>query len=105
MCMLCDYDDMEGVQRYPYIWQSNNFRKAGFILHARVYARIRRLSGQLFILLSTVAPSAYARIRRLSPTKFKLVLDYDDMEGVQRYPYIWQSNNFRKGDIPGDMPY
>ena len=34
-----------------------------------------------------------------------MLCDYDDMEGVQRYPYIWQSNNFRKGDIPGDMPY
>ena len=47
--------------------------KAGFILHARVYVRIRRLSAQLFILLSPVAPSAYARIRRLSPSKFKHV--------------------------------
>ena len=35
--------------------------------------RIRRLSAQLFILLSPVAPSAYARIRRLSPSKFKHV--------------------------------
>ena len=41
--------------------------------YARVYARIRRLSAQLFILLSPVAPSAYARIRRLSPSKFKHV--------------------------------
>ena len=43
--------------------------QAGFILHAR----IRRLSAQLFILLSPVAPSAYARIRRLSPLEFKHV--------------------------------
>ena len=42
-------------------------------VYARVYARIRRLSAQLFILLSPVAPSAYARIRRLSPSKFKHV--------------------------------
>ena len=41
--------------------------------YTRVYARIRRLSAQLFILLSPVAPSAYARIRRLSPSKFKHV--------------------------------
>ena len=36
-------------------------------------ARIRRLSAQLFILQSPVAPSAYARIRWLSPSKFKHV--------------------------------
>ena len=41
--------------------------------YARVYARIRRLLAQLFILLSPVAPSAYARLRRLSPSKFKHV--------------------------------
>ena len=41
--------------------------------YTRVYARIRRLSAQLFILLSPVVPSAYARIRRLSPPKFKHV--------------------------------
>ena len=41
--------------------------------YTRVYVRIRRLSAQLFILLSPVAPSAYARIRRLSPSKFKHV--------------------------------
>ena len=41
--------------------------------YAGVYTRIRRLSAQLFILLSPVAPSAYARIRRLSPSKFKHV--------------------------------
>ena len=41
--------------------------------YTRVYARIRRLSAQLFILLSPVAPSAYARMRRLSPSKFKHV--------------------------------
>ena len=57
----------------PCAWFLACILKAGFILHARVYARIRRLSAQLFILLSPVAPSAYARIRRLSPTKFKLV--------------------------------
>ena len=43
-----------------------NQPKAGFILHARVYARIGWLSAQLFILLSTVVPSAYADCRRQS---------------------------------------
>ena len=38
-----------------------------------LYARIRRLSAQLFIFLSPVAPSAYARIRRLPLSKFKHV--------------------------------
>ena len=47
--------------------------KAGFIFHALVYARIRQLSAQLYILLSLVEPSAYARIHRLSPIKFNHV--------------------------------
>ena len=45
---------------------SNKFslsNKAGFILHARIYTRIRRLSTQLFILLLLFAPSAYADCR------------------------------------------
>ena len=48
--------------------------------YTHVYACIRRLSAQLFILLSPVAPSAYvhicrayARICRLSPSKLKHV--------------------------------
>ena len=55
---------------------ANPQRKPGLYsmrAYTRVYARIRRLSAQLFILLSPVAPSAYARIRRLSPSKFKHV--------------------------------
>ena len=41
--------------------------------YTRACARIRRLSAQLFILLSPVAPSAYASIRRVSPLEFKHV--------------------------------
>ena len=41
--------------------------------YACVYVRIRRLSAQLFILLSLVVPSAYARICRLSQSKFEHV--------------------------------
>ena len=53
--------------------------------YTHLYARIRRLSAQLFILLSSVAPSVYARIRRLAPTKFRHV-------ELSRPAYIFLTN-------------
>ena len=58
------------------IWDGIAWIKPGLYsmhVYACVIKRIRRLSAQLFILLSPVVPSAYARIHRLLPSKFKHV--------------------------------